>query len=110
MDPQLKSILTTVLAAVLGGAGVWAVKVGVVPVSAQADVVNALVTVVIGVIGAGVTWWKARQASPAGLVQSLGNTDPKKVADAVDAAPPATKAAIVDMAVKSDTIPTGEKK
>jgi hypothetical protein len=75
MDPQLKSTLTTILAAVLGGAGVWAVKVGVVPVSDQANFVNMLVTVVIGGAGAVLTWYKARQLSAIAVIAAVNNTD-----------------------------------
>lgn len=107
MDPQLKSILTSVgmtLATTIAGA---AVTHGYIHAQDQSAVADALVTAAGAAVTALLVWYKSRQASPAGLVQSIGNTEPKKVAAAVDAAPVAQQAAMVAVANESKVLPSG---
>lgn len=106
MDPQLKSILTSVLLSLATAATTWAVAKGIVPSSDQNVIANDLVGAAVALGGLAIGWYKTRQASPAGLVQSMGNSDPKQVAAAIDAAPSATKTTVVQAAVASKTIPT----
>jgi hypothetical protein len=85
MDPQIRSALGTVLAIALGGAGVWAVKVGIVPASDEANFVNMLVAVILGVAGVGLTWLKSQQVSPTAVIQQVNaqNNGVKVVPDSV---------------------------
>jgi hypothetical protein len=106
VDPQLKSILTSVLLSLATAATTWAVAKGIVPSSDQNVIANDLAGAAVALGGLAVAWWKSSQASPSGLVQSIGSTDPNKVAAAIDAAPPATKTTVVQAAVASKTIPT----
>lgn len=106
MDPQLKSILTSLgmtIATTIAGV---AVTHGYIHAQDQSAVADSIVTAVAAGVTALLTWYKSRQVSPSGLVQSISNTDPKAVATAVDAAPKASQDAMVKVAVASKVIPT----
>jgi len=110
MDPQLKSVITSLLMTLAGSAATWGVAHGLVPAEDQTAAANILVTTVLVAVTAGIGWYKTRQASPAGLVQSIGNTDPKKVADAIDAAPPKAQSTLVQVVDTSKVLPSGVQK
>lgn len=106
MDPQVKSILTTILGYAATAATAWAATHGYIHSADQVPVADAIVTAAGAATMAAIGWWKARQGSPAGLVNSMANTDSKKVAAAVDAAPLASQAAMITVASMSKVIPT----
>lgn len=106
MDPQLQSVLTSVLKDLLTGAGMTLVAKGYLTTDQESQAVVYAAGLASIALSQGLSWWKSRQASPSGLVASIGNTDPKKIAAAVDAAPPATQAVVVEVANATKVIPT----
>jgi hypothetical protein len=88
MDPQIKSILTSVVMSIAMAATGWAVNQGVIPSADQSVIANDLV-VAVGVVVTGlVGWYKARQQSQTALIKAV-NTAPNgvKVVAAVSTSP-----------------------
>lgn len=106
MDPVLKSILTSFLKDIITGVGGVLVAHGYISTGQQGQFVEMGVGVALVAVSQLLSWYKARQASPAGLVQSIGNTDPKKVAAAVDAAPLPAQTAMVAVVSQSKVLPS----
>ena len=73
MDPQLKSILTSVLVAVCGGGVTWAVKVGIVQQADESTITNTVVAGVIFAVGAAIAWWKSRQHTPEAQIAAVND-------------------------------------
>lgn len=93
MDPQLKSWLTTAAVAVVVCGGTLAVDHGIIT---QTDS-EAIITAVITIAGAGsLAQYKARQVSPAGLVNAMSNTNPAAIAQAVSKTDPDTLIKVVN--------------
>jgi hypothetical protein len=73
MDPQLKSILTTILAGAFASVGTYAVSKGIIPAGDQATLVNDLVGAVLYGITAFIGWIKMRQHTPAAQIAAVNN-------------------------------------
>jgi hypothetical protein len=74
MDPQVKSILTSIAMAGATAVAAWAVGHGIIPGSEAGDFSNMLVTVVFGLITAGLAEYKRRQATPVAQTAALAAT------------------------------------
>lgn len=75
MDPQLKSVLTTILLGLmtsLAGAGA---SHGIIPASDVTSYANMGVTLALGAGAALIGWYKARQSSPAALIDAVNKGD-----------------------------------
>lgn len=75
MDPQVKSVIGTVLGYVATAAATWGVAKGLVPEADKAAFANILVTAVPVVIAAAVAEYKRRTASPAALIKQVNDGD-----------------------------------
>lgn len=106
MNPQFSSLLTSVLKDLFTGFGMTLVAKGYLTQDQESQAVTYVIGLVAIGLSQGLSWWKARQGSPAGLVNSMANSDSKKVAAAVDAAPLASQAAMITVASMSKVIPT----
>ena len=75
MDPQLKSVLTSIGMTLAGSATTWGVAHGLVPAADQASVANALVTLAFAIATGLLGWWKARQVSQKAMIQAVNAAD-----------------------------------
>jgi len=75
MDPQLKSVLTSLGMTAATAAAAWGVSHGLVPGADQASVANALATLSAVVITALFGWWKTRMVTPKALIQAVNAAD-----------------------------------
>ena len=75
MDPQLKSILTSVLLGISTGVAGWAANRGLIPNGDQSVIANDLVTAVSGGIAAVLAWYKTRQVSQPAMIQAVNAAD-----------------------------------
>ena len=75
IDPQLKSVLTSL--AMTGSTAVttWGATHGLVPQADVASVSNALVTLGFAAVTAALAWWKARQVSPSAVIAQVNAQD-----------------------------------
>lgn len=71
MDPQVKSILTSIAMAASTSVAAWAVGHGIIPGAEATDFSNLLVTVVFGLITAGLAEYKRRQATPTAQIAAV---------------------------------------
>lgn len=75
MDPQLKSILSSLgLAAATAIAG-YAATHGLIGTSDQSQLANALVTVGGAIVAAGLAWYKAHQVSQPSMIKAVNAAD-----------------------------------
>jgi hypothetical protein len=75
LDPQLKSIMTSVLLAIATAATTWGVAHGLVPSADQNVIANDLVTAIFAGATGLVGWWKARQVAPKALIDAVNAAD-----------------------------------
>ena len=75
MDPQVKSILTSVAMAIATAVAGWAASHGLIPSGDQSVIANDIVTAVAGLVAAGLAWYKARQVSPKAVIQQVQAQD-----------------------------------
>lgn len=75
MDPQVKSVMTSVILAGATALAVWASGHGLIDAGQQTALVNILVTVVGAVGAAGAAWWKVRNQSPTALITAVNAAD-----------------------------------
>ena len=78
MDPQLKSVFTTLGMTLATSAATAAASHGYIHSADTAPVADAIVTAVGALITAGLGWYKAHQVSPAVLIQTV-NQQPNGV-------------------------------
>ena len=71
MDPQVKSVLTTIGASVASLVAGAAVAHGVITQGQEAAFVDIVVTVAGAVVTALLGWYKARQLSPTAAIQQV---------------------------------------
>ncbi len=75
MDPQLKSLMTSVLLAGATAFTTWAVAHGLASPDSAAAIQNGLVALAGGLITAGIGWWKARAGSQKAMIQAVNKAD-----------------------------------
>lgn len=75
MDPQIKSIITSIGMTAATAATTWGVAHGLVPAADQASLSNALVTLTLAVITGLLGWLKMRQTSPKAMIQAINAGD-----------------------------------
>lgn len=75
MDPQVKSIMTSILLMGATSAAGWATAHGVIPGGDQATVANDLVAAALWAITGGVAWLKTRAHTPAAQIQAVNAAD-----------------------------------
>lgn len=95
MDPQLKSVISSVLG---GGAAMittWAVAHGVLPADQGSTLTTALTTVLGAVVFGLITWWKARQHTQTNLIKEVNQAD-----NGVKVVAATTPAPVVDQPLK----------
>lgn len=89
MDPQLKSILTSIALAAATAIAGWAASKGIIPTDDQSVLANQLVAVASGVVATGLAWYKARMVSPAAAIQQVNaQANGVKVVPASSPTPP----------------------
>jgi hypothetical protein len=71
MDPQLKSILTSVALAIATAIASWAASHGLVPDQDQGTVANDLVTALFGAAAMGLAWYKSREHTPTAQIAAV---------------------------------------
>lgn len=75
MDPQLKSILTTIGMTLATSVAAWAASKGIIPSADQSVIANDLVVAAGTVITAALGWYKARQATQTAMIQQVNKAD-----------------------------------
>jgi len=70
MDPQLKSVLTTLLTLLFGSLATWLITKGFISSDQGPVLVNSLVGVAFGLGAAVLAWLKSREHSPSARVLS----------------------------------------
>jgi hypothetical protein len=89
MDPQIKSIATSVLLAGATALTTWMVAHGLLSADQQSAIAQDLVGVVSAGLGAAVVWWKSTQHTQTNMIQEVNKADNgvKVVPNAVAAEP-----------------------
>jgi hypothetical protein len=75
MDPQLKSILTTVAGYAATGIAAWAASKGLIPSADQSSFANDIVMLAAGGVAAGVAWYKTRSHTPTAQIAAVNDAD-----------------------------------
>jgi len=75
MDPQLKSILTTVIGYAATGFATWASTVGIIPAADDGSFANILVSAALWSIAAAIAWYKTRAHTPSAQIAAVNNAD-----------------------------------
>ncbi len=75
MDPQLKSILTTVGGYVAAAGATWAATNGLISADNKVNFTNALVTIGGAAVAAGIAEWKRRMQSQPALIKAVNDSD-----------------------------------
>jgi hypothetical protein len=73
MDPQIKSILTSILLMAATSAAGWATAHGVIPGGDQATIANDLVAAALWAITGGVAWLKTRAHTPSAQIAAVND-------------------------------------
>jgi hypothetical protein len=85
MDPQLKSVLTSIGLAAATAITTWAASKSLIPASDQVGDANAIVTVAGMIVMGGLAYFKTRAVTPKAMIASINDTNNgvKVVADNV---------------------------
>ena len=75
LDPQLKSVLTTIGMTLSTSVAAWAATHGWINASDQGSLANILVSVAGAVVTVGLGWYKARMVSPAAAIAQVNAQD-----------------------------------
>ena len=75
MDPQLKSILTTIAGYLATGVAAWAASKGLIPSVDQSSFANDVVMIGAGAVAAGVAWYKTRAHTPTAQIVAVNTAD-----------------------------------
>lgn len=75
MDPQVKSILTSVLLAIATAGASWAAARGIIPSADQNTIANDAVGAVFALGAMAIAWYKQRQVAPKALIQQVNAAD-----------------------------------
>ena len=75
MDPQLKSVLTSLgLSAAMAIAG-WMVHAGIIPAADQSVLANQIVLIMAGAAAFGLAYYKAHSVSPKAMITAINAGD-----------------------------------
>lgn len=100
MNSVIQSVLTSIAMNLAVSITTWAIAKGIVPASDASNVENYLVAAISLGVAAALGWWKARRATKAAMIATLGQPAMIK---AVNDAPNGVKVvAASSMAVKVD--------
>lgn len=79
MDPQIKSILTSIIAVAAGGAATWGVDRGLVPAMDKTQVSDAIgyaiLTLLTGGLSVFTVWLKSRTHTPTAQIAAVNEGD-----------------------------------
>lgn len=75
MDPQVKSILTTIVGSIAAAVAASAATHGWINTSQTSAFSDIIVTIVGAAVTAGIGWYKARQSSQATMIQAINKAD-----------------------------------
>ena len=75
MDPQLKSLVTSVGMVLATSVASWAVSKGIIPSGDQSTLTNDIVLVVSTIITALLAWWKTHAVSPKAMINAINTAD-----------------------------------
>ena len=75
MDPQLKSILSTILLTLDTSLAGAAVHAGWIPGTDQSTIAADLTTTALALIAGALAWYKARQVSQTSMIQAVNAAD-----------------------------------
>ena len=75
MDPQLKSVLTSIGLALATGVAGWFVREGIISTADQSALANQIVVVGTGLIAAGFAVYKSKQVSPKAMITAINAGD-----------------------------------
>jgi hypothetical protein len=95
MDPQLKSVLTTVAGYVATGIAAWAASKGLIPSADQTSFANDIVMIAAGAAAAALAWYKSRSHTPTAQIAAVNEAD-----NGVKVVPVTAMAASVDHPLK----------
>lgn len=110
MNPELRSVIGTVLGYVGVAAAMWGVAHGLVPEADKSAIANVIATAIPAIVAAAVGEYKRRTSKPEAIVADAIKTDPKTViAEAAKSDPKALFAAVNEpqngvMIVSSNTV------
>ena len=74
MDPQTKSILTSVGMALSTAVATWAASKGLIPSADQSTLANDLLMTASVAVTAGIGWYKAHMNSQAAMIKVINDT------------------------------------
>ena len=95
MDPQLKSILTTIAGYAATGIAAWAASKGLIPSGDQSTFANDIVTIGAGAVAAGLAWYKTLSHTPTAQIAAVNQAD-----NGVKVVPSTALASAVDRPLK----------
>ena len=75
MDPQIKSLLTTIAGYFATGLATWATGIGIIPAEDKSSLVNILVAIVLWTVAGGIAEYKRRSQSQASLITAVNAAD-----------------------------------
>lgn len=75
MDPQIKSILTSVALAAASSVAAWAASKGLIPSADQSSFANDVVTLLFGGLAAFLAWYKTRSHTPTAQIAAVNQAD-----------------------------------
>ena len=75
MDPQLKSILTTIAGYAATGIAAWVASKGLIPSTDQASFANDITVLAAGVVAAVLAWYKTRSHTPTAQIKAVNEAD-----------------------------------
>jgi uncharacterized protein (UPF0333 family) len=75
MDPQLKSVLTSVGLGLASSVAAWAATKGFISSDQQSALASSLLTVAGAIVAAGFAWYKTRQVTQPAMIQAVNKAD-----------------------------------
>ena len=87
MNPQVQSVLTTIIGYMATALATWASTVGAISGSDTASFANIVTSIALWGFAAGVAWYKQRAHSPTAQIAAVNDADngAKVVAESADA-------------------------
>ena len=75
MDPQVKSLLTTIAGYFATGLATWATGVGVIPAEDKTSFANIVVSIALWTVAAGIAEYKRRSQSKDAMIKAVSAAD-----------------------------------